>query len=292
MPQDVPLEASDLLPFTPASLEHMGKAKPVFMLRPATHREKKFHRRLLREEGIVSHSAEDIREEMLNGLEHLWSAEQYAAHAPLLRDYWTALDDFALQQKDDPDLKWEYDPEIERACDELARSLQRKWPPVARMVADNSEVGDSTMEFYVAVIVAGWTGIDLPLTLDRDYLDLDCLHKLHEKLIKLQRDNPPKGAKRVPTPGLAWQELCIACSARTVLDEEEAKNFVSPSPSSEAPYPSSDSSENGTSRASASTDASQSTSTNPEKSLSPTPESGSETNTGSSSASTANATGE
>lgn len=226
MPQDIPLEASDTLVFTPDSLKDCENL-PTFTLRAATTREKRFHRRLAAEEGVRTHPPEAIREEVLRGLKSLWSQEDYERHQPIVQSYWDAGDEFALQAKDDPDLEWSYDSEIEAAVKDLTRKVQDAWPPLRRLLADNMDYATMTGPLMVAVIVEKWVGLDLPRQTDRGFLTLGCAEALREALADYE-ERAGKPGKEV---GSAWTELFVACTQRMYLDKEEEKNSESPSPS-------------------------------------------------------------
>lgn len=286
--QDIPLEASEELAFTPASLAKIEGA-PVFYFRTATHREKKFHRRLLREEGIEYHPADVVREEMLKGLEMLWTPEHNAQYTPILKEYWQALDDYALQLKDDPKLVWEFDLAVQDACDNLVRGISQQWKPVGRMLADNAEVQDMGVNLYGLVMIKAWKGLDVTRDLDRGYITYDCLEALKAALQKFEKANPREGFE----PGLAWKEVLLAANACMTLSREEAKNFVSPSPSKDPQSPSNESSEAGTSQASALSVTKPARSPRKgSKTSKPTRARSSATTTGNSSGSTASATAE
>lgn len=235
MPQDIPLEASETLVFTPPSIAKVEGA-PKFTLRAATTREKRFRRRLLSIEGVAFHSEEALRAEILNALEtSLWGAEKFATHSQPLKDYWSALDDFRLQQKDEPALEWSYDPEIEKAVVKLLRDVEQVWRPLGEMKADNIDFNEIFAAATVAVIVEGWTGIDLKAETDRNYLTVDCVDKLAQGLSRFaQKHADPEDSNGI-AGRLAWMELVNACSSRMALDEDEEKNFESPSPSETIP---------------------------------------------------------
>lgn len=240
MPQDIPLERSDTLPFTPQSLIDNDNP-PVFALRACTTREKFFHQRLLDERGIVFHSDEDLRREMLIGVRELCDEDDADRLIAALQDYWTAIDDYAAQSRDNPDLVWEYDPAIESTLKRLDVEMGQQWPPLAKMRADIRQLNVVTELAYVAVTVKSFSGIDVKRRTDRSYLTIDCAYDLRNALDRLDRN--------------AWRELALACLARMYLDEETAKNFVSPSPSETTLPPSSEtdtSEQAGKSKASAS----------------------------------------
>lgn len=238
MPQDIPLEASETLVFTPPSIA-TAEGAPNFTLRAATTREKRFRRRLLAVEGLAYHSEEDLRAEILNALQtSLWGAEKFATHSQPLKDYWSTLDDFRNQRKDQPDLEWSYDPEIEKAVLKLLRDVEQVWKPLGEMKADNIDFNEIFAAATVAVIVQSWTGIDLKPDTDRGYLTVDCVDALAQRLSRFAQKHADPQDKDGVAGRLAWMELVNACSGRMALDEDEEKNSVSPSLSETSPAPS------------------------------------------------------
>lgn len=229
MPQDIPLEASEVLAFTPASLEKFDGA-PVFRLRASSPRDKRFHRRLFLEHGIRYHDRDTIRAEVLNGLEQLWDADAFAEHSPVIKALWDARDDYELQLKDDPSLEWSYDAEIENAVDELVRKVSQSWQPLRVMIADNGDYGAMSGALLVAVTVQTFAGLPVKALKDRGYTTVETAEAIETALSDLEKQHG------VPE-GTAWSELIIACSQRMYLDKEEAGNSASQSPSPTAPAP-------------------------------------------------------
>lgn len=229
MPQDIPLEASEVLAFTPASLAKFDGA-PVFRLRASTARDKRFHRRLFLEHGIRYHDRDTIRAEVLNGLEQLWDADAFAEHSPVIKALWDARDDYELQLKDDPSLEWSYDAEIENAVDELVRKVSQSWQPLRVMIADNGDYGAMSGALLVAVTVQTFAGLPVKALKDRGYTTVETAEAIETALSDLEKQHG------VPE-GTAWAELIIACSQRMYLDKEEAGNSASQSPSPTAPAP-------------------------------------------------------
>ncbi len=232
MPQDIPVEASELLDFTPDSLKDIERA-PVFVLRASTSREKRYHRRLLLEQGIRYHDREDVRAEVLNGLKELWDADAFAEHGPIIKALWTARDDFEQQDADaikkgEPRLVWSYDPEIETAVDELVRKVSQEWRPLRSMIADNADYGSMAAPLLVVVTLKRFTGLDVRLRTERGYFTIETVEAIEEALSKFERDNGL-------IEGTAWAELTVACSRRMYLSEEERGNSESQSPSTTAP---------------------------------------------------------
>lgn len=227
MPQDVPLEAGKTLAFTPDALKSLDNP-PVFNLRAATWREKEHRFFLHRVVGAVSHGEEAVRAETLNGLRALWTEEQAEQFVPWVEQLWDAQDQFELQSLDDPDLKWEFDPDIERAVGELVDRLERTWPPLARMAADYQKYARFEPIVYFAIMVKSWQDIDVKRELDEGYLSIDCAYALFEKLIEL---DVQIGA----TPGTSATQLRRKCAERMFLDKETEGNSESPSPSETTP---------------------------------------------------------
>lgn len=229
MPQDIPLEASEVLAFTPASLAKFDGA-PVFRLRASSTRDKRFHRRLLMEYGIRYHDRDRIRAEVIKGLEQLWDADAFAEHSPVIKALWEARDDFEAQLKDDPSLEWSYDPEIENAVDELVRKVSQEWKPLRVMVADNADYGSMSGALIVALTVLTFTGLPVKALKDRGYTTVETAEAIETALSDLEKEHS------VPE-GTAWAELIVACSQRMYLTEEERGNSASQSPSPTAPAP-------------------------------------------------------
>lgn len=227
MPQDIPLEASEVLAFTPASLEALEDA-PVFRLRAPSSRDKRFHRRLLVEEGIAFHDHQAIRAEVLKGLEQMWDAEIFEQQVPVVKAYWEARDDYDAQLKDDPALVWNYDKAIEEAVNRLLHNIRQSWPPLRRMLADNSEYGNLAAPMLVAVTVKGFTNLPVSARLERGYLTVETAESIEDALAACE-------AQHGLEEGNAWSELTVACSRRMYLDRSEVGNSESQSQSPTAP---------------------------------------------------------
>lgn len=230
MPQDVPLEASAKLPFTPESLKGLDNP-PVFTLRVATWREKERRLDLQAMVGAIQHSNEALRDEIRAGLRAGWTEDQYDELIPWLELFWDAADAHEEALKENPDAVWEFDPEVEKRIETLTGTLERNWPPLAQMAADMRKYRRLEPVFYFAVIVEDWTGIDVKRQLDMGHLSFDCAYDLRAELLTLD-------AKSGKAPGTAMIELHIACMNRMFLREDFAKNSESPSQSGTNPEPS------------------------------------------------------
>lgn len=234
MPQDIPLEASELLPFTPASLKNIENA-PSFTLRATTPRDRRFHQRRFVEEGVSRHDGAAIRAEILVAIKHLSGDDGYAKIAPALKDVWEARDQFELQRADEPDLVFEYDQEILDGADLAVNKVMKQWPPLRMMVADNIDFNDMVPLVVASVVVNSWTGLKVPREIDRGYLTTECITAVKDALDKFEADNQELYDLE---PGTAWAELFGACAMRMALDKEEAGNSASLSPSGTSPEPS------------------------------------------------------
>lgn len=225
MPQEIPVEASETLVFTPPALADMDP-QPKFVLRAMTGRDKRFHLRLYREEGVTLHQGPSFRAETITGLKDLWEPKDFDDYVPRIKAYWEALDDFELQLKDDPDLAWTFDADEEAKVKLILSRIDEAWPPLRRMYADNAEFGQMVVPLMVAAVVKSWAGLDVPMHRDRGYLSVECAEALCEAVSAL---NP-----------VALSELFVACADRVTLSKEEEKNSASPLPSKTPLSPSSE----------------------------------------------------
>src|ERR1043166_5036981 len=171
------LAARQPLAFTPPSLAGHDNPPPL-TLRPVGAYERRFLSRLYVEEGIRNHDLHEIRGEVLAGLKALWEPEAFERHSPMVEEFWRATDDFASRQASDPTLVWSYDPDIERAVQDLTQRVAQSWPPLRRMLADNAEFATMTAPLLVAIVVQDWSGLAAPRRLDRGFLTLGCAEAL------------------------------------------------------------------------------------------------------------------
>lgn len=242
MPQDIPLEASEELCFTPASLKDLGDAAPSFTLRAVTSREKRHLRRLHVEEEVVFHQEEALRSEILHGLATLWRElpkEEVDQHIGMVRDYWSALDEWKVQRdahdkeqagqsEPQPFPAFAYDPEIADGVRDLLANVSSSWRPYRKMIADNADFPELMMPLTVAVCVKSWARLEAKAVRERGYFTPATAEALATALAKFEKANG------LPQ-GVAWAELFIACNKRMYLDEDEEKNSASPSPSETTP---------------------------------------------------------
>lgn len=245
MPQSVPLEASETLAFTPPSLEGIEGA-PSFTLRYPTRRDKRFINRLLRESGARTHSDETVRAAVLDELKASWTEADYEKFAPIIRDYWQALDAFTLIQKNDPEATFEYDEALARSTSDLIRLVSESSARICKMRADNAEFNELAELCTLAVVVKDWTGLKTRRVLERGYLTTDCAADLVDDLTKYA--DKVLDSQRA---GIPYAELMIECFRTQRLDGDEEKNSASPSPSETPQTNSKTDSDPGQSKASA-----------------------------------------
>lgn len=245
MAQDIPLEGSEKLAFTPTCLADFGERPPVFTLRTWTTREKREERKLQVRLGMRVWGKDAMRAEIRNGLKNLWTPDQAEAHLPLIDAYWEAQDNFDLQSADDPELVWEYDQDLENKIIEVLDRIGKVWPPLLEMQADNADFGAMISLVWLAIGVESWTGLETPVERAAGYLTIDCVERMVAELDRM-------GTKAKGQPVV---ELVSAVVKRKRLEDDDAGNSASPSPSETtqaASNPTSTSEQDGKSPASAS----------------------------------------
>lgn len=231
-PHEIPVEASDTLAFIPSSLAEIEKP-PVFTLRAITERDRRFFRRMQTEEGVDAHSDKAIRDATRSELKRLWSPEDFEVGIARLEAYWHAVDDWALQRKDDPDLKFEFDPAEREDIDELSDRLAQASPVLRRMQADNEDAAYMRPLIFVATAVERFDNLDVKLQRAGGYLSLECAVAIRKELRALGEAN------KLDLADLPFLELMGACAKRFRIGEDAEKNSASPSLSGSDPQNSS-----------------------------------------------------
>lgn len=222
MPHSIPVEASDMLAFTPPCLADMANP-PVFHLRAITWREEQHHRRLMREAVLVQHSESELRDAMRAELERLWTADAFTRAIEVLESYWQAVDSFKAEVAEDPEAVFEFAAMGD--IDELDVALRRFSPKISGMVADNAEASDVLPLLFVATTVARVENLPEALPYTGGFLSIDGAAAIARLLKAVAGEHA----------GLAWTELMIAAIRRMRLGGEEEKNSASPSPSDTPP---------------------------------------------------------
>jgi len=226
----IPSEEGDLERFTPESLKNIP-IPPVFLLRPGTRRDRDHYQKMLMEEGLVRHAPARLREEVLTGLRYLWDEAAYELHAGRLRAYWEAVDHYEKQlKKGDEEAELEVSDEEVDAVNKLLTRVTEAWSPLRRLGADNAMFGAKSPEVMMAILLAGWTGIEAKYERDGGVVPLDLIEKVDAQLAKLEVKH--QEISGVGKRGTAFMELSARAGELLFLTEEEEKNSASPPPSS------------------------------------------------------------
>lgn len=231
--QDIPLEASETREYTPEVFADFDDA-PVFVLGSPTSRQKRKVRKMVAVEGIVRHDNEAIRKETLAALGQIWSADDFAKHAPRIEAYWEASDDFQLQQRDDPDLEFDYPEDEVASVVEIIGKVMEVHEPLRLMAADNAEYEEVKLLAFLATTLVSWKGLETRRIVKNGVLTFDCLESLKDDVISFCEDRGLEAGKAA----LAWMQLVTAGMRRERLTEEKAGNSASPAPSNTSQAPS------------------------------------------------------
>lgn len=253
--------------FTPGSLKDVA-VPPSFVLRPVTGRKHQAYNHALLSAGLIYHDMDAIRAEMINGLKNLWSPEIFEQEEVRLRAYWDAVDQHAKVMAewrgagahgDAPKLAVS-DTEA-TAVEDLIRRLSRSWRPLAVIAADNLRFGNDATKVAAALVLGGWSGIDVPFRREEGLVPLETIDAVEETLASIERQAAADNIASVGAPGTAFLELVARCARELDLTKDEEKNSPSPSPAPSTPNgsPTMSSSEtvDASSQASASSEATQ-----------------------------------
>lgn len=227
----IPTEAGDLDRFTPSSLVNIP-VPPVFLLKPGTRRDRDLYQKLLMEEGLVNHPAARLREEVLTGLEHLWDPASFERHIGRLRALWDATDHLAQRiRQGETDATLDVPQEEVDAVNTLIARITEAWPPLRKLGADNAMFAAKSPEVMMAILLAGWKGIDASYEREGGVVSLDLVEKVDAELTRLEREHAD--ITGVGKPGTAFMELADRAGRLLFLSEDEEKNSASPPPSSQ-----------------------------------------------------------
>lgn len=247
---NVPYEASEIERFTPACLADIENP-PVFRLKAASRRDRKRYELLIGEEGLRYHDAQAIRDEMLRGLQDLWSPDDYERIEPLLREYWQAKDEWREANADKAEADVEpflFDAFSEDDARELTNRITEAWSPLRRLASQNSLFVRESPKLIASLVISGWSGIAVAFAKQEGIIPLETIDEIAQTLNEMEE------AATGVVVGAAYSQLMLACSRRLFLSGQAEKNSSSPPPSSTNP-PSTNSgtvSVDGSSKASAS----------------------------------------
>lgn len=233
---------SDLADYTPDSLKDVAGA-PVFWMKPMTGRTLPRYKHALRAAGLKFHQVEEVRAETLKALAALWSPEQYEGHAARLDAYWKASDIFDQQVREwqsagatgeAPDIGALIDAvEVDRIRD-LQNRLGDAWPALAMMAADNALWLEEMPRVALSMVLAGWSGIDLPFRMEEGRVPLAVIDQI-EKALATAEDAAIARNVSIGSKGLAFQLLLARALQELNLGGSEEKNSPSPSPAASSP---------------------------------------------------------
>lgn len=248
----IPLEATDILDFTPDSLANIVP-KPVFRLKAGSRREREKYQHLVVSEGLRYHTQESLRAETLRGLQELWSPDVFAEQQGRLKAFWDAVEQHhkAIEGVEDP-------PAFEHpdmaAVQALTDEVTRAWPPLRTMGADNLTFTNNSPALMLSIILKGWSNFDCSFGMHGGVIPLDKIEELEEALQSAEQKASAEKIDGVGQPGTAFLQLCAAAGKRLWLSRSEEKNSSSPAPSAPTQPPSETGGEEiaGTSKAQAS----------------------------------------
>lgn len=231
---------NDQVEHRPESLKDLRDG-PVFWLRPMTGRILPRYRHALRSAGLQFHVPADIRAEMLVALANLWTPSTFDEQSARLQVYWDAADQLeeALRQwraaggqGEAPTIGID-DAEVAAIVD-LQRRLSENWPRLARMAADNSLFLEESPRVALSLVLAGWSGIDVPFALEQGEVPMATIDAIEKALGKVERDAQARSIDIVGE-GFAFLSLLARATKEMNLSGDEEKNSPSPSPAPSTP---------------------------------------------------------
>lgn len=228
-------EAGELVDYTPDSLANIA-APPVFRLRPATERDKRLIKKLIFKEGLVRHSDQALRDEMLRGLKALWSENIFTENEGRLRAYWDALDQYEAHVAGIPFAdRPAFEHADSTAMDELSERVRRSWGPLRDMGADNAEFDEVWPKLIASVVIAGWSGLNASYSREDGMVTMEAMEAAREALTSLEVQAAADKVEGIAFPGSAFLELITRAIGMFQLSKGEEKNSVSPSKSDPPP---------------------------------------------------------
>ena len=234
-----PLTKDDIEHHTPTSLANLA-TPPVFLLRPATVRDERAFRRALQLEGLTRHEPAEVRVEIKRGLQSKWSPDEFQSGWAVLKEFWEGGDRLAAMPLETDEQKAEFEAakaeldDIAPAAELLMTALADVWPPLRRIVADNSDFDESFHSVAIGMFVVGWKNVDLPYSRQADQVPLDTIYALRKKLVAIENAAIADKVEGV-VPGLAYIQLANHVLASMDLNRGAEKNSQSPSPSGPSP---------------------------------------------------------
>lgn len=229
-------------PFTPKALADID-TRPIFVLETDTRSLKRRFNDLVRREGLVTHSQQQIREMTIVEMRHYFDSktpEDMDTAIETMRQYWDAADGYieAVKQwrklcdeikADDkkaelpPAPELDFDKDIARDCDIKTEEVMRLSPVLKGMNADNaqwqSEVGRHKLRVLLAS--ANVAGADIPLSQTNKIIDVQSVDAIEDAL-------EAEAEKHGVDPRIPFIQLTNAAILGGKLSEEQEKNSPSP----------------------------------------------------------------
>lgn len=237
-----PIEASDILEFTPPSLANLP-SPPVFLLKPGTRRDREQYPKRLRIEGYQIHSDAAMRLEAEHGLRELWDEETFNANIGRLYVYWNAIDAHAKEHEGNPaPPPLEFDKVEQAEIEALIGRMTKAWEPLREMEADIIDFRNGSPVVMLSLVLIGWRNIDVSFAKAGGIVSLDKLEHVEKALRVIEADARAAKIEGIGLEGTAYLELCVAAGQRLFLSEAQEKNSSSPA---QSPAIQPDSKENG-----------------------------------------------
>lgn len=229
-------------PFTPKALADID-TPPVFILETDTRSLKRRFNDLVRREGLVTHSQQQIREMTIVEMRHYFKSntpDDMDAAIETMRQYWDAADGYLeavklwrelcdeIKAEDEkaelpPAPELDFDKDIARDCDIKTEQVMRISPVLKGMNADNaqwqSEVGRHKLRILLSS--ANIAGVDVPLSKANNIVDMESIDAIEDAL---EAEAEKHGVDlRIP-----FVQLMNASFLSGKLSEEQEKNSLSP----------------------------------------------------------------
>jgi hypothetical protein len=103
--------------------------------------------------------------------------------------------------------------------EELFGRAREAWEPLRAMAADNIAFHADSPSIMLAVLLDGWSNLDVPYGRAAGIVTLDRLEQVEAALEAIERDPAYKDVEGID-PGLAWLQLC-AEAARLLFPPRE-----------------------------------------------------------------------
>jgi hypothetical protein len=201
--------------FTPPSLAHL-QSPPIFYIRSGGYRDRrKFQSRLIRE-GLVYHSTQAFRDELLKALRQFWDVPTFEEQEGRLLSFWSAADEHEKASIGVVDPKPFEHPDA-KAIEELTARVTADWEPLRHMASDVIAFQSESPIMALATLVTGWENLDADYARDLDaYIgsaSMDAMEAVQAALRSIETDPVHKDDPAI-VPGLAWMQTLMEAGRR------------------------------------------------------------------------------